>query len=228
MNPRPTRVRSQLLVSSAAGVALAWSLTVAISIGLPLGDHWTAVAKVSPSRLLPMQRKWAPRSDAVYSITEQHWAGRRDAAIFIAQPASRINPRQEAAPGAPYVFVARSSYGFPCRHTWGDFVRIQNKRGYETYEYDGLYERARPFRGAVPYDWEHYAVPWRPHLLGQVVNTAFYGAAFWFVWFAPRYVRRMRRLRAGECILCGYPTKRGSVCTECGTVAHGVVWRSNA
>jgi hypothetical protein len=68
-------------------------------------------------------------------------------------------------------------------------------------------------------------LPYRPIWTGLGINTAFYGAIFWFIWFAPRYVRRWIRVGDRRCIMCAYPTAPRTRCSECGTPATGVRWR---
>jgi hypothetical protein len=66
----------------------------------------------------------------------------------------------------------------------------------------------------------------RAHLipLGTVlsINTIFYAAILWLLFFAPGAMRRTIRRNRGLCPACGYPIGTSSVCTECG-VARAVV-----
>ncbi|MEM7228670.1 MAG: hypothetical protein AAF432_07640 [Planctomycetota bacterium] len=76
-----------------------------------------------------------------------------------------------------------------------------------------------------PLAWEPWAMPTTPLLPGMLANTSLYGIVLWLLWFAPRYIRRWRRLRREKCIICAYPTKHGETCSECGTIAAGMRWR---
>jgi hypothetical protein len=52
---------------------------------------------------------------------------------------------------------------------------------------------------------------------GFAINTIFYAAILWALFFAPGSVRRMIRRRRGLCPACAYPIGTSPVCTECGT-----------
>jgi hypothetical protein len=56
----------------------------------------------------------------------------------------------------------------------------------------------------------------RPLWPGFAINTIFYAAILWALWFAPGAVRRMIRRRRGQCPACAYPVSTSPVCTECG------------
>jgi hypothetical protein len=51
---------------------------------------------------------------------------------------------------------------------------------------------------------------------GFAINTIFYAAILWVLFFAPGKVRRSMRRRRGLCPACGYPVGMSEVCTECG------------
>jgi hypothetical protein len=65
-------------------------------------------------------------------------------------------------------------------------------------------------QGVVPH------LPIRPHWTGFAINTIFYAAVLWVLFFAPGSVRRMIRRRHGLCPACAYPVGTSPVCTECG------------
>ncbi|MFG0329682.1 MAG: hypothetical protein ACF8PN_07270 [Phycisphaerales bacterium] len=61
-------------------------------------------------------------------------------------------------------------------------------------------------------------IPYAPVWPGFALNTAFYGAAWYGVLFAPGVVRRSLRRRRGACVGCGYDLRatETGVCPECG------------
>lgn len=61
------------------------------------------------------------------------------------------------------------------------------------------------------------ALPCYPIPTGFALNTLFYAAIFGLLYFAPRALRRRRRIQRGLCPRCAYPTGSSEVCTECGT-----------
>jgi hypothetical protein len=69
-------------------------------------------------------------------------------------------------------------------------------------------------------------LPLRPLWPGFAINTIFYAAILWVLFFAPGAVRRTIRRRRGLCPACAYPIGTSSVCTECGTRLLSEVPRS--
>jgi hypothetical protein len=59
-------------------------------------------------------------------------------------------------------------------------------------------------------------LPSQPITGGFAINTIFYAAILWLLFFAPASVRRMIRRRRGLCPACAYPVGTSPVCTECG------------
>jgi hypothetical protein len=51
---------------------------------------------------------------------------------------------------------------------------------------------------------------------GFAINTIFYAAILWLLFFAPGAVRRTIRRKRGQCPACAYPVGTSPVCTECG------------
>lgn len=56
---------------------------------------------------------------------------------------------------------------------------------------------------------------------GFAIDTAFYGAAWFGVFFAPGVIRQFARRRRGGCVGCGYDLRatESGVCPECGAPA---------
>jgi hypothetical protein len=61
-------------------------------------------------------------------------------------------------------------------------------------------------------------VPTSPLWLGFAINTIFYAALLWVLFFVPGKIRRLVRIRRGCCPACGYRIAEGvgPVCSECG------------
>jgi hypothetical protein len=59
-------------------------------------------------------------------------------------------------------------------------------------------------------------VPYLPLWPGFAINTIFYAAILWVLFFAPGIIKRAIRRRRGLCPACGYPIGTSEVCTECG------------
>jgi hypothetical protein len=60
------------------------------------------------------------------------------------------------------------------------------------------------------------SVPLNPISPNFAINTIFYAAILWMLFFAPGSVRRTIRRRRGLCPACAYPIGTSPVCTECG------------
>ena len=58
--------------------------------------------------------------------------------------------------------------------------------------------------------------PRSPIWPGFAINTIFYAAILWLLFFAPGAVRRTIRRKRGLCPACAYPIGTSPVCTECG------------
>ena len=52
--------------------------------------------------------------------------------------------------------------------------------------------------------------------LGFTLNTFFYAALLWLLFFGPVTLRRDLRARRGLCRACAYPVGESAVCSECG------------
>lgn len=63
------------------------------------------------------------------------------------------------------------------------------------------------------------SLPMLPLWPGFAVNTIFYAAIAWSVWWMPRALRRRRWRKREQCVRCGYELKglaAGIACPECG------------
>ena len=72
-----------------------------------------------------------------------------------------------------------------------------------------------PFADFIP-----FGVKW----LGWSINTLFYAALSWMLFFGPASLRRVVRRRKGRCVRCGYDLRGsgGAKCPECGRIREGV------
>ncbi|MCA9281549.1 MAG: hypothetical protein H6812_12675 [Phycisphaeraceae bacterium] len=53
--------------------------------------------------------------------------------------------------------------------------------------------------------------------LGTTINTLFYAALLFALWFTPRILIRWNRARRGRCTRCAYDIMGVAICPECGT-----------
>jgi hypothetical protein len=64
------------------------------------------------------------------------------------------------------------------------------------------------------------ALPLIPIFPGFAINTIFYAAIVWFLFFAPGAIRKRVRRKRGQCAACGYSLRgrgsSGDKCPECG------------
>ncbi len=74
------------------------------------------------------------------------------------------------------------------------------------------------YRWAVRVPFSHRLIPYRPIMLGSVVNTLLYSAVLWLLICSPFALRRLIRQRRGLCPACGYDLRHGEheACPECG------------
>ena len=66
-------------------------------------------------------------------------------------------------------------------------------------------------------------LPMTPLYPGFLINTLFYAAIIWLLFFAPFAAQRMLRRRRGLCERCAYQIGTSPVCTECGSPVAGKV-----
>lgn len=116
----------------------------------------------------------------------------------------------------PTVLIA---YGWPARSMamkaqQRDTAFVRNEWDLES----GLQLSMRmtgPTSGQMP-----RAIPLRLTWPGFALNSIFYGAILWLVFFTPDAIRRTIRRRRKQCPACGYPTGVSPVCTECGAAVR--------
>jgi len=78
-------------------------------------------------------------------------------------------------------------------------------------------------QGVYPVFLTRPPLPLRPEPMGFAVNTVFYAVLLWLPFWGTRLVRRVRRVRGGLCLGCGYSRaglSGGAVCPECGAAAR--------
>jgi hypothetical protein len=77
--------------------------------------------------------------------------------------------------------------------------------------------------------WLTNRVPVGPVLPGFAINTIFYAAMLWLLFFTTGKIRRFMRIRRHRCPACGYQIASGGgigpVCSECGA-ALPAAWRT--
>jgi hypothetical protein len=114
--------------------------------------------------------------------------------------------------GMPMYSLTASRWMLPegpdIRLCGGQFIAFTNRRGSRA-ELDWLSEGGRIW-------------PLKPLWPGFAINTIFYAAIVWFLFFAPGAIRRRVRRKRGQCAACAYPVGASDSCTECG----GAVQRS--
>jgi len=92
-------------------------------------------------------------------------------------------------------------------------------RGELSNQHDSLSPTARglfrfPYQDQSPGVWNE--LPLIPIWPGFAINTVFYAAIVWLLFFTPGTLRRRRRIKRGLCLACAYPIGVSPVCTECG------------
>lgn len=88
------------------------------------------------------------------------------------------------------------------------------------------HEGMRDYHDAVRIDLSEYSwvtpystfIPIGVKWLGLCIDTLFYAAVLWTLFFAPAFLRRVVRRRKGRCLRCGYDLRAsdGAPCPECG------------
>jgi hypothetical protein len=63
-------------------------------------------------------------------------------------------------------------------------------------------------------------LPINPIWTGFAINTIFYAAILWVLFFLPGKVKRTLRRRRGLCPSCAYPIGSSHICTECGNTLN--------
>jgi hypothetical protein len=68
---------------------------------------------------------------------------------------------------------------------------------------------------------EATVLAYHPIPLALALNTIFFGAVWWAIFFAGSLGRRALRVRAGRCLRCGYDLtgNTSGICPECGAQA---------
>jgi hypothetical protein len=127
---------------------------------------------------------------------------------------SKITESNFDKPALTYEMPLRQArFGFPCEAMaydlwWNRGIHIGSGQIKNTY--------------GAQHHTDVVAVPFLPIWPGFAINTIFYAAILWVLFFAPGTIRRTIRRRRGLCPACAYPIGTSPVCTECG-VARAVV-----
>ncbi|MEM7230419.1 MAG: hypothetical protein AAF432_16590 [Planctomycetota bacterium] len=205
---RPRRIRTQIIACVVMGFVASWVVMLAL-----LAVYWRQLDSIEE----PDARERAAKH---FEMAERHGVDTNEVLEYESYHYRVIDIYVIQGPHQYQVYLNRHEQGFPFRMTWMEYARFETN--------------SEPFvRGAITREsrsWSRYMPPiaYVPIWSGLIANTLFYATLFWLLWFAPRYVRRVMRVRREKCIMCAYPTKRGAICSECGTIASGIRWRGNA
>ncbi|MEM7227350.1 MAG: hypothetical protein AAF432_00900 [Planctomycetota bacterium] len=248
----PTRVHTQVMLCLVIGAILPWIVNIGIMVWQPRVTYsQTPPPNLSQSEM----REWLvnrPRvelqpwsdedvvaeRDWLRSIEDESWQqlagddrlvkcfpehaiGYEGMQFHIVAIDDRRRPK--------IAHISRFRQGWPWRMTEG---RRLSRPRIDTEMYaDGVvyWIPRRTFRLPGARGFSNSALfPYHPMWPGLLANTALYAVLTWLVLYGPRYARRMHRVRRQRCIMCAYPTPRGTTCSECGTCATGIRWRPNA
>ena len=94
----------------------------------------------------------------------------------------------------------------------GPFVDVRSTTAFVDMPVQGGIKTSLP-------DWHSgmpVVLPLRPIWPGFAVNSIFYAATLWLVFYVMLTLRRFIRRRRGLCPKCAYPVGESAVCTECG------------
>jgi hypothetical protein len=200
-------VLALLLLGAIVNVAVAWGYWIPrmwVSSRLIRGDE-----KLDPQVTLELWRQYA-LPHWVMPPTHGH---RVSNALFRVehveryfQPLGRTNPT--------FLSVSHFKYGWPCRSMHA-FTYSENLKRTEKYaimlviEQGDIYHERKALIALMPL-WPGFAI-----------NTIFYAATLWVLFFAPGTIRRIIRRKRGLCPACAYPVGTSDVCTECGAPVTG-------
>ena len=115
---------------------------------------------------------------------------------------SRIQELPAANAGEMKVWL-EFAYGWPMVCVRGSLVRLTLGVGGATTD------------SAAMHAWR-WRLPFRPIWPGFAINSVFYAAGLWLMYYGLHAVRRLIRRRRGLCPKCAYPVGESAVCTECG------------
>ena len=207
-----------LLVAGAiVNVAVAWGC---ISVSNPSGRHRQPTAEekawltdfgwVPPKHPNGMQVKLLTFDREDYGVV---WLEFRESADVMRDSEGEFIEPSESLYGYSYterLIGYQSRAGLPCLALQGGI----------TLNFAG--KLASPMYLPMQKDWAIHLnrpsafLPYGPIWPGFAINTTFYAAILWMVFFAPGMVKRTLRRRRGQCPACAYPVGTSSVCTECG------------
>jgi hypothetical protein len=208
-----------LIAGGIINVAVAWGCVLAsIDNGNPLKSSKEITERV----LTPEERRglnkcgWiAEENPRLYKVVQ------RQSTRFAIQE-TRITEVALYLGGAPILIVTFHEVGWPLYAVGGgDWVDYSSHAPYNRRQ-SGLIRISRMNHSLGFPLGLNYFFPWRPLWPGFAINTIFYAAIVWFLFFAPGAIRKRVRRKRGQCAACGY-SRRGTpgsdVCPECGATA---------
>ncbi len=80
----------------------------------------------------------------------------------------------------------------------------------------GIETEKQPYQGQPPLLLFQQILPIHPIWPNFALNTIFYAAILWLLFFAPGVLRRRLRIKRHQCPACAYPIGTNKLCTECG------------
>ncbi len=172
---------------------LAWAVVnVAVAWGCALWSPWRFGEQTSLERATSVWEEYAPPNAPSFDgpQTDAIGIGYKNSSAYASAPGGIFRAGETRA-GLPLKSVRG---GFGVIHPGGIVL----------------------YRWAVRVPFSHRLIPYRPIMLGSVVNTLLYSAVLWLLIPVPFVLRRFLRVRRGLCPKCAYPMGESAVCTECG------------
>ena len=216
--PRPLRLAATLVVFALLGAVA----TVAVAWGCTRYSNFNINEEVSDAHVVAMlAERGSP--EVQYPVDSYTMRGFGIKMLECTASEDESGPTNFAG-----LFLFDSGWPTHClRAEWLTSGHTSGRGKIEIEQRYGFSTGRSPRDGQPIYD--DFTLPTHPLWPGFAVNTAFYGALFAFLWFAPGVVRRRVRRRRGQCPACGYPRPPQpphdisidtNTCSECGAALH--------